>query len=311
MSKETKIEWCDSTVNPTSGCDGCELWNGSSVRLCYAGQLHEARLAKSYPSKYAPSFSGFRMIPGRMAAAANWPDLTGVPREDKPWLDGLPRHIFAGDMSDMFSRAVDFPFLMREVFDVMVSASGSRHVWMLLTKRPHRLAEFSDRCGGLPDNCIAMTSITDQSKVKKRMPALLSVKCKWRGLSCEPLRGPLSLGALHGIHLVIAGGASGASATPSHPDWFRSLRERCATHQVPFFFKQWGEWLPICFDPPGWSSSADAPDWHTGKTSSVIQIDGRFQFDFQPGAMTCIRIGKRAAGRVLDGMEYNGFPKIS
>jgi protein gp37 len=76
MGSKTNIEWCDSTVNPTTGCDGCELWAGD-VRACYAGNLHESRLALTLPQLYAENFTDVRLAPGRMAAAAGWSDLRG------------------------------------------------------------------------------------------------------------------------------------------------------------------------------------------------------------------------------------------
>ena len=109
----TKIQWCDSTINGSSGCDGCELWNNKN-RNCYAGIMHETRLAKSLPDFYTAHFSEVRMIPGRYARAANWKDLTGLARPEKPWLDGKPRHIFVGDMADTFSKAVTTEYLKQE-----------------------------------------------------------------------------------------------------------------------------------------------------------------------------------------------------
>ena len=60
MGSKTGIGWCDSTVNGSTGCDGCELW-GPKVRRCYAGNLHEKRLAKSLPLLYAPNFQEVRL----------------------------------------------------------------------------------------------------------------------------------------------------------------------------------------------------------------------------------------------------------
>jgi protein gp37 len=66
-----------------------------------------------------------------------------------------------------------------------------------------------------------------------------------RFLSCEPLIGELDLaGRLEGIHWVIAGGESGIGFRPTHPDWVRLIRDRCAADGVAFFFKQWGGRTP-------------------------------------------------------------------
>src|SRR5881227_2433663 len=98
MSIATKIQWVDSTCNPTMGCEGCELWNPKSgVRTCYAGMLH-TRFGGATKG-YSPTFDELTLWPGRMAEAARWPDLTGTKRKGKHWLDDLPRLIFVSDMS--------------------------------------------------------------------------------------------------------------------------------------------------------------------------------------------------------------------
>ncbi len=253
MGQKTNIQWCDSTVNPSSGCDGCELWDGT-LETCYAGNLHEMRLAKSMPDKYAADFSEVRMLPGRMAKAAAWPDLRGTPRPDKPWLDGLPRAIFVGDLGDFMSRGVTDDYFKREIMDTITSKNGSRHFWMLLTKRPSRLAELSEALGGLPDNVMAMTTVTTQKSADIRIPKLLKVRCKWHGLSCEPLLEGIKIdcyllpfqedddGAPYPgtINLVILGGESGSQARPCNVEWIRSLKNQGASVDAPCFVKQLG-----------------------------------------------------------------------
>lgn len=72
MSKTTKLQWCDSTVNPTMGCDGCELWDAKR-KSCYAGTMH-MRWNGGSPG-YAPKFEQVTLFPSRMAEAARWHDL--------------------------------------------------------------------------------------------------------------------------------------------------------------------------------------------------------------------------------------------
>src|SRR5215203_1821434 len=71
MSITTKIQWCDSTCNPTMGCEGCELWNPKTgERSCYAGVLH---LRYGGVTKgFSPTFDEVTYWPGRMTAAAKW-----------------------------------------------------------------------------------------------------------------------------------------------------------------------------------------------------------------------------------------------
>ncbi len=335
--QNTKIQWCDSTINGSSGCDGCELWTASN-RTCYAGHMHQNRLAESLPALYAKDFSEVRMIPGRYQQAADWPDLTGKPRKDKPWLDGKPRHIFVGDMGDFLSKAVTDELLKRELFGAIASKNGSRHVWILLTKQIERLARMSISMGGLPDNVIAMTTVTNQRTEDVRVPWLNDVICKTKGLSIEPLLGPVDLytglkvcwsipggyqkkwydyppehvtwtrqglvaaGWKPGIHWVIAGGESGHGARPVHPNWIRFLRDQCVAMGVPFFFKQWGEHM----------NSTEANCHHDQR---FVEIDGKDSTDWtidRHGATTAMmsKVGKSKSGRLLDGREWNEMPSL-
>lgn len=247
MGAKTKIEWCDSTINPTSGCDGCELYNPSHPEdaTCYARGVHENRLARFNWRNYGAKFSEVRMIAGRMEQAAGWSDLRGKPREAKPWLDLLPRCIFVGDLGDVLSRDVSDEFIERELFAQMESAAGSRHFWMLLTKRPRRLADLSIARGGLPANCMAMTTVTDQATANVRLPHLLRCQARWRGVSAEPLFGAVRLHSFLNdrskwIDLVIAGGESGPGSRATDVSSIRGLVAECRNHRVPVFVKQLG-----------------------------------------------------------------------
>ena len=242
MGQFTDISWADSTINPTSGCDGCELWSERD-RTCYAGTLHETRLAKSLPSMYAPKFQTVQMISGRIVKAAAWPDLRGKARDGKPHLNGLPRLIFVGDMGDVLSRDVTDEYLVDEVFGTMRSAKGERHIWLLLTKRTRRLAELSKRIGGLPENCMAMTTITNQKTANARLPYLLATKARFRGVSAEPLRGRTKLADAVGfasLDWIITGGASGVNGAEMPDDWASDLLVWCRETVAAFYYKQRG-----------------------------------------------------------------------
>jgi protein gp37 len=259
MGLETNIEWCDSTINPSTGCDGCELWNGRDIRVCYAGNLHEARLAKSLPALYAENFQEVRLATGRMMEAARWPDLRGKERPDKPWLNGLSRMIFVGDMGDFGSRGVPDDYIVDEIVGAIRSPAGARHFWLLLTKQIRRLAKLSVKIGGLPNNCMALTTATSQRTAEARIAALLEVECRWRGISVEPLWEPLDLTergrglycescldrSVHWcvdpvVDWVIVGGESGPAARPTSPAWIRDIVAQCADAHVPCFVKQLG-----------------------------------------------------------------------
>jgi protein gp37 len=134
----------------------------------------------------------------------------------------------------------------------------------------------------------------------------------WR--YCDGTSSPreyLNTRRLMGRHVdwVIVGGESGPHARPMHPDWARSLRDQCATAGVPFLFKQWGEWLPFP-DFPSQDISihrADVVEY------AGIYLDGTssrdsFRYPLEI-AVSMYKVGKKEAGRLLDGISHNGFPK--
>lgn len=178
-----------------------------------------------------------------------------------------------------------------------------------------------------PANVWIGTTVEDQQRADERIPKLLKIPARVRFLSCEPLLGAVDLrfkGSTdvnfpddfdswtekkkdqwfsdiaratyiarceNGIDLVICGGESGPDARPMHPDWARSLRDQCVDAGVPFFFKQWGEWV------------RDA-DIHTGaEESKIVHFHGDAG-DFR----RVYRVGKKKAGRMLDGREWNELP---
>jgi len=239
----TKIQYCDTSVNGTSGCDGCELWNRKR-RVCYAGKIHP-RLR--HRPGYGSSFTEVGLLPGSVAAAARLSDRAGRPRPGKPWLDGLPRVIFVSDMGDALSRAVPFDYLKAEFIDVFGSPEGRRHVWLWLTRRPGRMAEFSAwlaaRGVGWPANCCAGTSVTAR-RTLGRLDDLLraggpgavryvSVEPQWEALDLSPW--------LPRLDWVIQGGESGrGKASPFDLAWADDLRGQCQRFAVPYFLKQLG-----------------------------------------------------------------------
>jgi len=182
-------------------------------------------------------------------------------------------------------------------------------------------------------------SVEDQAAADERVPLLLRVPAAVRFVSVEPMLGPVDLerprpgpdlgqGEGHmicqpwliqsGIDWVICGGESGPHARPMHPHWARSLRDQCEAAGVPFLFKQWGEWTP---EDPGEGPHSDCagvlPNGETEKYSEGYQApfdtmerlekSGGVRLD---GRMLMFRVGKKAAGRLLEGIEHNGFPEV-
>lgn len=128
---------------------------------------------------------------------------------------------------------------------------------------------------------------------------------------------PPASGQRH-LDWVIVGGESGPDARPMHPAWARSLRDQCAAAGVALFFKQWGEWAPNIGAVDGWTidddpeiSRFDHREWEDGRWSDVFRP---MWCDFQDGNYDeeqCVsRLGKKATGRLLDGVEHNGMPAV-
>jgi protein gp37 len=288
MAENSKIEWCDHTWNPWWGCTKVS----AGCAHCYADTLAH---------RYGFDIWG-RNKGRRMMSENYWKQPLAWDR--KAAKDGVRRRVFCASMADVFEGEETMAEEAREpvkaarlrLFNLIMDTP---HLdWLLLTKRPENIAAMLPLGWGEGwANVWLGTSVEDQAAADKRIPHLLSVPARVRFLSCEPLLGPVDLdseeiGGLHapgcgdptctcgnrGIDWVIVGGESGGGARPMHPEWARSLRDQCTSAGVAFHFKQWGEYTP-------------------GITSvDPIQYGESF------------RIGKKAAGRVLDGRTWDELP---
>lgn len=225
-----------------------------------------------------------------------------------------------------------------------------------LSRDPHVIAARKNAQTFPLPNVWLMVSIEDQPRANERIPHLLATPAAVRGVSAEPLLGPIDLteiivasgngwsdfvnaldhidakmfrgepGSLPALDWVIAGGESGSGARPMHPDWVRSLRDQCQAAGVPFHFKQWGEWapaqdneIPEKFGPECEGFRCMCSNGYVGKLSigsAFIHKPHRWPQCFPNGAegeSSCRsvflqRIGKRAAGRQLDGCTWDEMP---
>jgi protein gp37 len=205
---------------------------------CYAGVQTDNRGGKV--KGYAERFDKPTLFPGRTEKAAKLGPMRDRP--NKPWLDGCRRLWFVNDMGDALSKDVPFDFLRKEIVDVAASNNGQRSIWLWLTKRPQRMAEFAEWLKAddiqWPENLVPMTSVIDRAmtvktKHLKRIPVAV------RGLSVEPLLEPVELD-LEGIGWVIVGGESGTLSRKFDLSWARDIREQCRQAGVAFFMKQLG-----------------------------------------------------------------------
>jgi protein gp37 len=155
-------------------------------------------------------------------------------------------------------------------------------------------------------------SVEDQHWADIRIPALLETPAAVRWLSAEPLLGPIDLtrGLLaallrQGPAWVVVGGESGSNARPMHPGWARDLQQQCHQAGVPFLFKQWGNWVPVIEPRHGdrWVfGDGHGQDWKPGDQGAA---PGRWD---SHGDVVMRNVGKKAAGRELDGRTHDGYP---
>jgi protein gp37 len=194
---------------------------------------------------------------------------------------------------------------------------------------PEKWRHSSERPWPLPNIWLGVTA-ENQTAADERVPLLLQTPAAVRYVSCEPLLGLLDLWKVDvparwlpeagqyagwdwhdfngetpgGLDWVIAGGESGPGARPMHPDWARSLRDQCAAAGTAFFFKQWGEWAPTKSEP--------VRDKYTGG-GIFLRPDGVWgqQGEWWDGKAEAMdKVGKKAAGSLLDGVEHKAFPEV-
>lgn len=313
MGEVTKIEWCDHTFNPWIGCTKVSVGPKGACESCYA----EAMMADRY----------HRVVWGRAGeegtrartSEAYW--KTPLRWDRKAATDGRRPFVFCASLADVFDNQV--PQQWRA--DLLELAEKTpRLTWLLLTKRPQNIVKMAQALGygaelSWPGNAAIGCSVVTQAEANRDVPALLSakglLKPAFAFLSMEPLMGAVDLQdirlpdgrqmqALRGsiwrgsywtadvprIDWVITGGETDQGkhrARPSHPGWFRSLRDECAAAGVSYHHKQNGEW---------------------GEMMSGAH--GYFEIPFGEAGPRMMKVGKKATGRLLDGREHNDRPSV-
>jgi len=322
MAEETGIEWTDSTFNPWWGCTKIS----PACDHCYAADLDNRTGGDHWGN-----------VPRRRTSEKNWNEPRRWQRKAAEFAakHGRRRRVFCASMADVFDNQV--PSEWRDDLWALIRDCPDMD-WLLLTKRPQNIGKmlpaFWDQVKG---HVWLGTTVEDQQRADLNIPHLLKYDSAVRFVSCEPLLSPIDIGRyMHDstcsgfadgicscsepreVHLdwVIAGGESGAQARPSSPEWFRDLRDQCETASVPFLFKQWGEWAPgECATHPQTKTQQVAtfydarwtnPGWAFG-TVTVRQSE-EMHYDDEPEVW---RLGKKHAGRKLDGVTHDGYPRAA
>lgn len=340
MSTNSKIEWTDATWNPVTGCS----WASPGCDNCYAATMTR-RLAAMGQTKYA-QLTTAKHFNGRIATHES--ELQKPLRWRKPrrvFVNSMsdlfhPRVPFefvnqvfvmmALAHKHIFQLLTKRPERMKMYFDdhcceveseiAKIERKGGHRGW--LAGRWMRRDPIET--WPLP-NVQLGTSVEDQQLADERIPRLLACPATVRFLSCEPLLGPMNLFCRYkagaranvlklsdiapcqaarddrALHWIIAGGESGPGARPMHPDWVRSIRDQCTAASVPFFFKQWGEFREVEHEA---ARDGDLGIANNGSTSD-------WSDDYHPSTAIVRRVGKKRAGRLLDGREWNEFPEVA
>lgn len=329
MSDTSKIEWTDATWNPFLGCSKAS----PGCKGCYAiRQVH--RMAHNPNPKMAAANAGLVTIDGK-----NWTgkvrfieDRLGIPAQ---WR--RPKRIFVNSLSDLFHPTARFEDI-HKVFAVM--QVHDQHTYQILTKHPDNMLRFliwlkeqreMEYAPGCTDgraailrmpapNILLGCSVENQNWALLRWAPMGTISAMgWATfVSYEPALGPVDWSRWEFLKWLISGGESGPGARLHHPDWHRDTRDFCVTHEIPYFFKQWGAYTPYLSE----IKSEDDKTWN-----EFVNLDGTTGWaaiskadevsvtnwcgDIKEGMVCMERVGKKKAGRMLDGRQWSEFPKLA
>lgn len=288
MAETTGIEWADGTWNPWQGCqkvsEGCE--HCYMFREKYRYGQNPNVVVRSAANTFNMPLSTRRVPSGTKLFVCSWSDFFHQDADAWRW-----------DAYEIMRRRPDVTFI-------------------LVTKRIERAALALPR--GCTENIWLLPTCENQQRANERIPQAinLSYRVGLVGVSVGPMIRPVDLTPWlkatpsgNQLEWVICEGEAGnadENIRPMHPDWPRSLRKQCVSTGVPFLFKQWGDWAP------GYGLD------DRNLTQATVFHDGRWflkgeKLDHPAASQTpklMYRVGKRAAGRLLDGIEWNQFPEI-
>lgn len=325
-NQKNGIEWCDETWNPLRGCsrisDGCRNCYAETVagRFSEPGMPYEGLITKT---PKGPTWNGtIKLVPEKLKEPLRWQ---------------RPRRVFVNSMSDLFHENVPDDYIHR-IF--MIMALCPQHTFQVLTKRAERMlkyitGDYHSKTAPWPlQNVWLGVSVENQEAANERIPLLLQTPAAIRWISAEPLLGPIDLSSIDvsgehevlplgaawldrlepgesedsRIDWVVVGGESGSNARPMHPDWARALRDQCRAAGIPFLFKQWGEYVSI------YDRQKDDPDWRQCGEIERNNQPGRWLnlaggHGFHGANVHFIKkVGKKRAGRILDGSTWDEYP---
>ena len=330
MSVQTGIEWCDRTASPWYGCQHVS----PACNHCYA----ESWAKRSGMVGWGPHADRRKSVSYRkqMLKWNREAENAGVTYKVfaslcDPLDNAVPIEWFVDYLDVLRTTTILTHLLLTKRIGNLMSRlrAAAEHARACSVGLDDPLAKWINdwHNGNAPGNVWLGATVINQEEADRDIPKLLTVPARIRFLSIEPMLGPIDLTSVewpnkggHRVDVlrggywnkagcialgpsadlgeprggftnhsdmpgrlswVIAGGESGPKARPMHPEWVRSLRDQCVTAGVPFLFKQWGEWAPNYLTEDG------------ERIESTMWMD---------------RMGKKAAGRLLDGRTHDEYP---
>jgi protein gp37 len=272
MAQHSAIEWTDHTFNPWWGCTkvspGC--------KYCYA---------EAIANRFGHDVWGDNNS-RRLFGKKHWEQpLKWNKKAEK---NKKRARVFCASMADVFEKKPELINPRNKLWDLIEKTPMLD--WLLLTKRPENMTELVPWHQQWPNNVWAMVTVENQKYAVNRIPLLMEIPARIKGLSLEPMIGPVDLGKwLRGVQWVIVGGESGYESRPMNPDWIRVVRDQCLEYEVAFFFKQWGNWIP-------------SSNENQGKKLRVKSSTGESETIYMK------RVRKKNAGYKIDGKEWKQVP---
>ncbi|PQV52862.1 protein gp37 [Defluviimonas denitrificans] len=345
MANQTAIEWCDKTFNPWTGCtkvspacDHCyaEGWAKRSGHVEWGPHGSRRRTSPAYwkgPEKWNAEARAkgirYRVFCASLADVFdNHGSITSGWRGDLWHLIARTPHL---DWLLLTKRPQNIGKMLPDGYGAPAWGNGWDNVWLGTTVENQTEADRRiPRLLSIPakvhfSSCEPLLGQLDLTKIPYGNPignapsfmdALSGRIWMPKGAPDWPIDPRATVGDRTYVDLcrrlrwIIAGGESGPGARPMHPDWARDLRDQCAAAGVPFLFKQWGEWTP----------GENAGDVISGYRANATWWDNQWLFGTtnmaDPEAdwhdePDLYRVGKKRAGRLLDGVTHDAFPEVT
>jgi len=328
---KTSIEWATHTWNPITGCtpvsEGC--------KNCYAARMAK-RLAGRFGYPEAPNQFDVTFHPDKLEEPLHW-------RKPRVVFVCSMGDLFHEDVEyeqlDKIFAAMSIA--TKHTFLVLTKRPDRAREYLLADRGC--LRDTADRVDEAiadefdywdaepfmftdpwpPSHIYLGVSVENQDYIQERVGTLMRIPAAKRFISFEPLLGAISDETLRGIFTgwpeqvgpdewvqtypipdgVIVGGESGPGARPMHPDWVYPIRDWCVEAGVAFTFKQWGAWAP--------HEHFDIADFKTEPMNKLIDGNGedvRWGLGSKDPIKLMVRVGKKGAGRELDGQVWDQFP---